>query len=490
VKLVFHGYRSGHLAVEILEDFRSDAVFTEVLLFSLMVSRSLLKFKEKGKDVRQLISWLNSFGEMAAGIHKGTLSVAGVRQAVNDNPWGVEFNRVPGNAQIIATLTIRTPNVVDYRFHIDEKGWFGLFGVSKHLAYGSAMVALRWFLMNKRIEDLRYAEALNAAGYLIGKAFFDNQLSLQNEVVVMERTIQEVISAVNSGEQNQDRWFDPGELSDYSVNVEKLLDSAGAGDVKAQYFVGMLYKQGIAVLQDFHEAAKWFKSAAELGGDPAAQFQLADMYLFGKGVSQDYSEAEKWYLRGAEKGDVGSQAMLGTMYLHGLGCTQNYSQAMLWCGRAAEKGSEEAQTQLGLMYWNGLGVQQDYATAVRWYREAAEQGYAMAQHHLATAYQEGLGVEQDYGEAVAWYKKAAEQGVSAAKYSLGYMITHGLGVPEDFHEGLRFVTEAAVEGHAQAQYSLGTVYEKLGKRDDALKWYRTAAENGHTKAGQRLKELL
>src|SRR5262249_27764317 len=50
---------------------------------------------------------------------------------------------------------------------------------------------------------------------------------------------------------------------------------------------------GQGVPQDFGEAAKWYRLAAEQG-NPTAQSNLASMYFSGQGVKQDYVQAYLW----------------------------------------------------------------------------------------------------------------------------------------------------------------------------------------------------
>jgi len=48
------------------------------------------------------------------------------------------------------------------------------------------------------------------------------------------------------------------------------------------------------VPQNYAEAVKWYRKAANQGGADA-QFVLGDMYNFGVGVPQDYVQAHKWF---------------------------------------------------------------------------------------------------------------------------------------------------------------------------------------------------
>jgi len=54
-----------------------------------------------------------------------------------------------------------------------------------------------------------------------------------------------------------------------------------------------MYGNGQGLPQDYAEAAKWFRKAAEQG-DARAQFNLGGMYGQGQGVPQDYVEAHMW----------------------------------------------------------------------------------------------------------------------------------------------------------------------------------------------------
>jgi len=55
-----------------------------------------------------------------------------------------------------------------------------------------------------------------------------------------------------------------------------------------------MYSQEKGVSQDYAEALKWYRDAADQG-DAAAQDNLGVMYASGKGVAQDYVEAHKWF---------------------------------------------------------------------------------------------------------------------------------------------------------------------------------------------------
>jgi TPR repeat protein len=71
---------------------------------------------------------------------------------------------------------------------------------------------------------------------------------------------------------------------------------------------------------------------------------LGFLYQNGLGVEQDWSEAVKWYRRAAEKGDAMAQANLGLMYEDGHGgLPHDNVQAYKWFLLSAEQGNAEGR---------------------------------------------------------------------------------------------------------------------------------------------------
>ena len=142
------------------------------------------------------------------------------------------------------------------------------------------------------------------------------------------------------------------------------------------------------------------------------------MYERGLGVSQDYAEALRWYRKAADQGDADAEYNLGTMYRLGTGVSQDYVEAVKWYRMASNQDNANGQYGLGYMYYNGEGVQQDFALAARLYSQAADQGLARAQYDLAYMYYYGRGVAQDRLEANRLLHEAAAQGEARALRSL------------------------------------------------------------------------
>ena len=110
------------------------------------------------------------------------------------------------------------------------------------------------------------------------------------------------------------------------------------------------------------------------GEDSDTQYTLGSMYHDGKGGPQDFKQAFKWYKRAAEQGNVDAQHCLGMMYDGGKGVPQDYQEALKWIRRAAEQGDSRSQFLLGVNYESGDRDPNDYVLAYKWYNLAAEQG--------------------------------------------------------------------------------------------------------------------
>src|SRR5574342_161100 len=89
------------------------------------------------------------------------------------------------------------------------------------------------------------------------------------------------------------------ERGDYTQAMNLWHPLAAQGDAPAQFNLGLMYRHGQGVPQDFQEALKWYSKAADQG-HAWAQFNLGVMYRQGQGTPQNPQEAVKWYRKAAE----------------------------------------------------------------------------------------------------------------------------------------------------------------------------------------------
>ena len=109
----------------------------------------------------------------------------------------------------------------------------------------------------------------------------------------------------------------------FCLTIAVLLGSAGVS-WSADYQKGLAaYKSG-----DFATTLREWTPLAEQG-DADAQSNLGVMYKKGQGVLQNYKTAVKWYRLAAEQGYADTQSNLGAMYANGNGQLQDNVYAQL-----------------------------------------------------------------------------------------------------------------------------------------------------------------
>ena len=122
---------------------------------------------------------------------------------------------------------------------------------------------------------------------------------------------------------------------------DEIRKNAEAGDIHAQFQLGLMFYFGRGVEVDKAEAVKWFRRAAEQG-DVVAQCRLGVAYYKGEGVPEDKAEAAKWYRRAAEQGQALAQHMLGLLYRMGEGVPQSHRESYIWLSLAVASGGANA----------------------------------------------------------------------------------------------------------------------------------------------------
>lgn len=116
------------------------------------------------------------------------------------------------------------------------------------------------------------------------------------------------------------------------------------GRAHEHFRLGRAYAQGAGVAQDYAEAGRWYRLAAE-GGVEEAAAELGFLYLDGKGVNQDCAEAARWLIRAANAGIAAAQGALGLMYGEGRGVERCYVRALLWLALALEHLSPQQKSE-------------------------------------------------------------------------------------------------------------------------------------------------
>jgi len=376
---------------------------------------------------------------------------------------------------------------------------------------------------------------------------------------------------------------------DYKTAHKLFLELAEQGVVKAQYKLGLIYGKGKGVAKDYSKAFKWWNLAAEKGNGKA-QTNLGWMYEMGKGVPKDAQKAANWYQLASNQGFAKAQEKLNLLLnktkefknlkeksskeikdLQTINAALNSelnqiksenAKAIEATNQANAKAEQEQlasskeikdlqtinaalnselnqiksenakaieatnqanakaeQEQLasisdnhselntGSVSFRGDALdvasysedtftevgdyindsdrlheainsldKKEFVTAHQLFLDLADKGIAEAQINLGMMFESGQGVPQDFNEAIRWYRLAADQKLIKAQeklnlllkkaaepqinLSLGMMFESGQGVPQDFNEAIRWYRLAADQGLIKAQKKLNFLLNK------------------------------
>lgn len=226
-----------------------------------------------------------------------------------------------------------------------------------------------------------------------------------------------------------------------------------------------------------------------LAGDAIARLNLGTLFFKGQGIGQDYAEAAKWFRLAAQQGIAQAQFNIGLMYDTGQGVSQDHAEAVRWYRLAADQGFALGQLNLGAAYASGQGIVKNDVEAAKWTRLAANQGNAQAQFNLAVMYATGQGVKENFNEAYQWAKLASVQGYKTATALAQDLASHikneqaaSQPVTQQANPpvaGEYYLQLAAFKSQKEAQDYLTTVQAKLGHNEQSLSiftsdgWVRT-----------------
>lgn len=177
----------------------------------------------------------------------------------------------------------------------------------------------------------------------------------------------------------------------------------------------------------------------------------------------------------AVKGNHDAQLQLGHLYR----LIDRDTWAFPWFKASANLGKNpEAFYWLGNYYYMGKVVKQDLEKTYLCYKESAELGYPDAINNYADMYLRGEYVEKDNRKALDLFMQAAEKGVPEAMYTLGYMYENGVGTEVDLEASNAWFKKSAIAGDVFAANRLGHEAVENGKGEEAISWYKMAAEQG------------
>ena len=167
-------------------------------------------------------------------------------------------------------------------------------------------------------------------------------------------------------------------LAERDDAVESMRELAENGNVRAQYFMGKLCRDGPLLPPDWVMARYWFDKAAKQGYAPA-QYALGKLYLSDDASVHDSELGIQWLEHAAYNGNHYASYRLGKEYLKGESVRRNTRKAMDHIYTSAQAGNPHAQYLLGKLLLQGKVIEQDKDAGIQWLTQAAEQGHSYAQ---------------------------------------------------------------------------------------------------------------
>ena len=196
------------------------------------------------------------------------------------------------------------------------------------------------------------------------------------------------------------------EAKDYATAYAEWLPLAEAGDARAQYGMGRLYRFGRGVEQDFETAIEWYKQAAMQTEDGdtyrRAVYALGYMVDEGQGTPKDADKAECLYRVSAENGYASAQWVYSNLLAAKPGI---HPDALGWEERAAAQGDDLALRHLG--YIRSMNPFVELSEAYKLTILAAERGNERAKWELTDI--------RDYARDKPETKKAIREAEEKAK---------------------------------------------------------------------------
>ena len=185
------------------------------------------------------------------------------------------------------------------------------------------------------------AQGFAAASYELGKQYVDGLHTEKN----LPLAISYLQKAVDANISEAERLLSTIEIdlpgvtknSDETQITARLTEGRGTLAQRKLFYKG----QKAFIRQDYDIAVQHWAPLAEQGM-AKAQYGIAFMLESGWGVVQDFKEAAYWYKLSAQKGHRKAQFNLGRMYVDGRGIEQNEGIGYYWIQSAADLGEERA----------------------------------------------------------------------------------------------------------------------------------------------------
>lgn len=362
-------------------------------------------------------------------------------------------------------------------------------------------------------ESLKMNSLMDETGVYLDNVMYD----LSTEFEKMQRAMNDDYAA--GMRMKQDLLYIEEYLGFFGNVLKNYCEEmAGLKNPQALFLLGVLYDNGIGVVENKEKAQSlyeqaafkkhmqaiinlvvqgkkmgntkqamyWSEQAAELGGQE-------EIYHYACMLFEDkqFSKANLYFQKSSICGNLDACYKLAQNYFQGRGCAIDYPKALTLFLKTSDY-IPMAKYYIYVMYKKGLGTEQNDEEAFKWLLNAAHSGISKAEFILGKSYYEGEAVEQNFTEAFRWMQKASEKELQASYY-LALLYLHGQGIDQNVNRAIMLLNNASNAGDADSMYLLAEIYYKgIGVAKDiklAFKYYDSAAKLGNEKAISRLNTI-
>lgn len=240
----------------------------------------------------------------------------------------------------------------------------------------------------------------------------------------------------------------------------------------AYELLGMCYEE----TNQYQKSFETFNEGVKETNDALLKFRLAECFYRRTPITDD-EKAFKLFTEAFENGVFKAQFKLGLCYYYGRGTVKNEEKAFELFTKAAEAGDLDAKYYLGQCYFYGHGTEKITRMA---YENFAKSATKIPQAMLML----GLCLlnEKKEKEAFKCFNNAAERGSNAAQYYLGKCYYFAYGTNKNLEEAINCFNKSAANNDIESEFMLGVCYQEKNQNEEAIRYYKKAAEEGHKKA--------
>lgn len=277
---------------------------------------------------------------------------------------------------------------------------------------------------------------------------------------------------------------------DFPAALKIFEDALNSGCTRANYFLGLMYANGLGVTEDTDKAMEYFERGAEQKDDlcriclldedefldlydddtDEAKVALAESeqdsffaFQFYKLCDErgsslvDADVLKSCFRKAADSGNVLAMYELYRFYKD----DKNLELALQTLKEAADGQYPKAMVKIGKLYEEGKdGYAQDEELAINYYKTAKDAHSKEANLRLGLLYYK----REEYRSAFAFMKRAAKSGYPEAMGKLGLMYKNGWGTKVRPEEAEHWLEEAKKRSFVEDEPKVPAAQEVVGKQ--------------------------